>query len=87
MEWISVKDRLPETDYLCVLKHQREDPNKGIGNVGAYSNRDNKWMISVIPADDEGEIPVTHWMPLPNPPKKNPLHSAMQGQKKESERE
>ena len=54
-EWISVKDRLPEPTY-CVLV------------VGAYSEMqidalgtDGEWMGMV---ED-----VTHWMPLPKPPK------------------
>ena len=54
-EWISVKDRLPEPTY-CVLV------------VGAYSEMaidalgtDGEWMGMV---ED-----VTHWMPLPQPPK------------------
>ena len=53
--WISVKDRLPEPTY-CVLV------------VGAYSEMaidalgtDGEWMGMV---ED-----VTHWMPLPQPPK------------------
>ena len=54
-EWISVKDRLPEPTY-CVLV------------VGAYSEMaidalgtDGEWMGMV---ED-----ITHWMPLPKPPK------------------
>lgn len=53
--WISVKDGLPEPTY-CVLV------------VGAYSEMaidalgtDGEWMGMV---ED-----VTHWMPLPKPPK------------------
>jgi hypothetical protein len=63
MEWISVKDRLPEKDFkvLCFYSNQYID-------VLEY------WY-------DEKEIPVffnpplhsvndvTHWMPLPEPPK------------------
>ena len=54
-EWISVDDRLPEPTY-CVLV------------VGAYSEMaidalgtDGEWMGMV------GD--VTHWRPLPKPPK------------------
>ena len=54
-EWISVNDRLPEPTY-CVLV------------VGAYSEMaidalgtDGEWMGMV---ED-----ITHWMPLPEPPK------------------
>lgn len=54
-KWISVKDRLPEPTY-CVLV------------VGAYGEMeidalgtDGEWMGMV---ED-----VTHWMPLPKPPK------------------
>ena len=63
-EWISVKDRLPENDQwvLCFMK------DKSFGTLRVFQwnyidwqwNDGNKWY-------DEND--VTHWMPLPQPPK------------------
>ena len=67
-EWVSVKDRLPEEgEYvLCVLK--------GFNYGGKIQ------VCKFVPADKfkdkpyfehfrNGFPPVTHWMPLPHPPK------------------
>lgn len=67
-EWISVEDRLPEEgEYvLCVLK--------GFNYGGKIQ------VFKFVPADKFKDKPyfehfrngfpsVTHWMPLPNPPK------------------
>lgn len=67
-EWISVEDRLPEEgEYvLCVLK--------GFNYGGKIQ------VCKFVPADKFKDKPyfehfrngfpsVTHWMPLPNPPK------------------
>ena len=63
-EWISVEDRLPENDQwvLCFMK------DKCFGTFSVFQwnyidwqwNDGNEWF-------DEKE--VTHWMPLPQPPK------------------
>jgi hypothetical protein len=67
-EWISVKDRLPEPD-VNVLCYSRADYIEGyycstskifkpeIEDAG-YMNNDNEMVID-----------VSHWMPLPSPPK------------------
>lgn len=54
MNWISVKDRLPEPTY-CVLVVTDD----GYIEVDALGN-DGEWM---------GYCDITHWMPLPEPPK------------------
>ena len=66
MEWISVKDRLPENktgnpheltdDVLVYIK-------EGVVGICEYYPKDNKWFF------DDIEFEVTHWMPLPEPPK------------------
>ena len=62
-EWISVDDRLPEEDgyYLCCIKS---------------SLFPDRVYIDILECDkgsfEEGHIytdTVTHWMPLPEPPK------------------
>lgn len=53
-EWISVEERLPEPTY-CVLTYGAE------GEMEIYAlDFDGTWM---------GYVDVTHWMPLPMPPK------------------
>lgn len=71
MEWISVKDRLPEDgeDVLFVVR-----PNGGLFiRVGIYS--DGVWSLLCGMWNDYRQFtsntawPVTHWMPLPELPK------------------
>lgn len=62
MEWISVKDRLPEKrkDVLCLFQDNTRIRNRieisWVDSVGCF-------LYEAI----YGE--VTHWMPLPEPPK------------------
>ena len=74
-EWISVKDRLPENDYG---KHWRERKHylvryapSGLMCVAHYGYKEYDWWIdhhdTVLSATNFKE--VTHWMPLPQPPK------------------
>ena len=62
MEWISVKDRLPEA-YATYLVYGRSV----YGIVFADYYGDGEWLTS----NDLTNITrfVTHWMPLPTPPK------------------
>lgn len=64
VKWISVKDRLPEIDgdYLCYVKN----------DVPYISNVQVIEYVEGIGFSWEGYEPdedVTHWMPLPEPPK------------------
>ena len=63
-EWISVKERLPQATgkYLCAVKDKR-------GNLWTIASDWSLEMKSWF--GDYGEIKnkVTHWMPLPDPPK------------------
>lgn len=57
-QWISVKDRLPEEtgNYIVWV---------GYGtNIYSYFKPSNCWMTGVLVTKI-----VTHWMPLPEPPK------------------
>ena len=62
-EWISVKDRLPEP-WKQVLIYSRYD----FYEVALYIGIQGKWRVTwnhdMLDANS-----VTHWMPLPQPPK------------------
>ncbi len=71
-EWISVNDRLPETEEI-VLVTVSGCPHKNITLVCACElaefNVHEGWILEMYP---EWENPiVTHWMPLPEPPKED----------------
>lgn len=64
MEWISVKDRLPEWPHAVIMAIGKSITNEScFATEGCYY--DGKWMYScgVIPPGN-----VTHWMPLPTAP-------------------
>ena len=60
-EWISVDDRLPENGKEGVLIALRW------GEVDIGWCEDGRWRSEFVNEYEEGE--VTHWMPLPVPPK------------------
>ena len=67
MEWISVKDRLPnlsdfENELLCCFKGWDD---MYFMRILEYDANYEEW------SDWQGEVykNVTHWMPLPKPPK------------------
>ena len=61
MQWISVKDRLPERGKAVITARQR------IVRVEMLMLPSNRWSVDI-----SGAVgcfsPVTHWMPLPTPP-------------------
>ena len=65
-EWISVDDRLPE-DMGDVLVTAFWHETWG-AQVGWYSQINKIWHI-ITPQGDVGWVKVSHWMPLPQPPK------------------
>ena len=72
-EWISVKDRLPDNkEHDWVLAQVVE--NNGymhIPKVMEYRQLRNDWFEETYGwlSEHNGLFTVTHWMPLPNPPK------------------
>lgn len=68
MDWISVKDRLPEDDATYLVYGRN-----GYGIVFAVYYSDGEWLTwdEWNTWDDLTNITrfVTHWMPLPEPPK------------------
>ena len=62
-EWISVDDRLPEP-WKRVLIYSRYDFCESALYIGAPGIWRVTWNHEMLDADS-----VTHWMPLPEPPK------------------
>lgn len=61
MEWISIKDKIPDGEVLCLNKQGYYL----IGYIGVMED-----MTVFAENDDQRMLYVTHWMPLPEPPKK-----------------
>lgn len=62
-EWISVTERLPEEKVNCIVYYRH-----------AYCDNDDYWAIGTCFYDGEKfrlnpAYKITHWMPLPEPPK------------------
>ena len=72
-EWISVDDRLPDNkEHDWVLAQVVEDNGyMHIPRVMEYRQAKNDWFEETYGwlSEHNGVFTVTHWMPLPNPPK------------------
>jgi len=66
MEWISIKDRLPDIDkrVLIYLSHGVIKVDERYKSL--YGKQIGNWRYTYP------ETNITHWMPLPEPPKTNP---------------
>lgn len=65
--WIPVTERLPQ-NYISVLVYlPGERPLPTVHE--AYIGGDGEWHSSVVYGVENED--VTHWMPLPEPPKEN----------------
>lgn len=70
MEWISVKDKLPEYDFTDVLVCLR-DKRSGLESeyfVAEACLVRKEWSMT-LPTDDDRCLEVVAWMPLPEFPK------------------
>ena len=73
-EWISVKDRLPETDGIYIVCDCRLNGNQWIHTDG-FRKASSSWCeLHGMYYDDvygrySEQDKFTHWMPMPNPPK------------------
>ena len=75
--WIPIEERLPEQDLwvLCLMDEPGE-PDVWHGyTIGCYNHVNKEWNLECANTYDDIEFcstyeyHVTHWMPLPNPPK------------------
>lgn len=71
-EWISVKDRLPRYNETVLIYRPFMAEDISVGNYyGYYGEDDEEWhegwvCCGTIVTDKDV---ITHWMPLPEPPK------------------
>lgn len=67
MEWVSVKDRLPEQDEQCLCCYRFRDEGMRFIGVLTYFAADNEphWQHE----KGVNGLRVTHWIPLPELPK------------------
>lgn len=63
-EWISVKDRLPEQFVSVIVYMPNEKPFPTVHE--GYLADNGKWYSAHCM---RGIKEITHWMPLPEPPK------------------
>lgn len=90
MEWISVKDRLPEPGQYVMLCHDYHSKISGrdeyeavtVGYFHQPTDRRCRPYFYYVGVNDYGDIVrassmcpgsehVTHWMPMPEPPKED----------------
>jgi hypothetical protein len=60
MKWIPVSERYPPVGESVLIT--------GAGNIGHARRINFEWVI-VASNDKASDRSVTHWMPLPEPPK------------------
>jgi hypothetical protein len=73
-EWISVDERLPEPNEHCLVAAKVGE--RMVVDLGErvwcfdYRTMEHSYAWSIMNDWDEGEgCEITHWMPLPEPPK------------------
>lgn len=76
-KWISVKDRLPPMYHMVLITGKNSDGGSFGVIKGSHDGDKGQWYRDDIGqyVDSRGDT-VTHWMPLPEPPKEgdNPLY-------------
>lgn len=60
-EWVSVKERMPEPDKEVLVCTQSKNGSRNVDKGYVLGGR---WV-------HRGTAEVTHWMPLPQPPKED----------------
>lgn len=66
--WIPVSERMPEVGVKVLCFPAEDEPIHATFN-GQLWLQDVSWSGSEEPIDNVIPVTVTHWMPLPNPPK------------------
>ena len=71
MEWISVDERLPELSTLVICYCNNGFINSGYLNYPGTKDNFNLCSTGLLKYFSCGSETVTHWMPMPEPPKEN----------------
>jgi hypothetical protein len=67
-KWISVNDRLPNSfGWFLVIDEYL--PSKEKQTMGFYECSDSLMWLPIDGRADSDSMKITHWMPLPEPPK------------------
>lgn len=82
-EWISVKERLPQGKGECLVVYDL-NPKIDMTEFGKFLNDRGK-MEQGFCSDGDIWVNVTHWMPLPEPPKEKPESTATPGKTSDSQ--
>lgn len=77
MEWISVKDRLPDTEGWYIVWHGKKSPSYASDAV--FSPRHQCWNCFDSFSEEKAALSrvesinrdVTHWMPFPAAPERS----------------
>lgn len=73
MEWISIKDMMPDFDKMVLIStigdKTQNDPIRLTPHIAAIVSQNSKGYIWMTDAGDSPIGEVTHWMPLPQNPK------------------
>lgn len=64
MEWISVKDYMPEPYDTVLLFEDGKNSQAWFGHFDCATNE----MVYYFGGDVRSDKNITHWMPLPAPP-------------------
>lgn len=74
IQWIDVNDRLPEpvdqgtySDWVLVFPYDPKSPPDTL--IGVYAFHRQRFETG---SGEPYERAITHWMPLPEPPKEEP---------------
>ncbi len=65
-KWISVKDRLPEDDQSVLMYEMGQT---GLPLIGWFEVNADVPGFYIAHSFQNARVHVTHWMPLPEPPK------------------
>lgn len=68
-EWISVKDRLPEHDTLCVVMNEKRVFQHYISLYSKYFQEFEVSLIGMSRLYDPITFNATHWFPIPELPR------------------
>jgi hypothetical protein len=74
-DWVSVKERLPEhnQDVIAITKAGNLSVGQNIVTCTFCKPRNEKHGLFYLPYTMGRNLIVTHWMPLPNPPKEEQM--------------